>query len=210
MNSVPTIDAVFFDYGGVLAEEGYLEGLKTIARRNGLDPEAFFQTAVETIYDMEYLTGKATEAQYFELLRERTGFKETLEEIHGEILPRFQLRPWMITIVNRLKDDGRKVAILSDQTSWLNDLEQRDDFFRHFHKVFNSYYTGYHKREKASFEHAAGELDVAPECSLFIDDAARNVMLARETGMHAVHYNGKEQFLQELTGYFPQIRVDDL
>jgi hypothetical protein len=37
----PSIQAVLFDYGGVLAEEGFREGLKNIARWHGLDPEAF-------------------------------------------------------------------------------------------------------------------------------------------------------------------------
>ncbi len=33
------IKAVLFDFGGVLAEEGFREGLKSIGRKNGLDPE---------------------------------------------------------------------------------------------------------------------------------------------------------------------------
>ena len=36
------IKTVIFDFGGVLAEEGFREGLLAIARENGLDPDAFF------------------------------------------------------------------------------------------------------------------------------------------------------------------------
>ena len=36
-----TIRAVLFDYGGVLAEEGFREGLFSIARQQGLELDAF-------------------------------------------------------------------------------------------------------------------------------------------------------------------------
>jgi putative hydrolase of the HAD superfamily len=36
------IKAVLFDFGGVLAEEGFREGLKAIGVKNGLDPDDFF------------------------------------------------------------------------------------------------------------------------------------------------------------------------
>jgi hypothetical protein len=35
------IKAVVFDFGGVVAEEGFREGLKAIGRKNGLDPRVF-------------------------------------------------------------------------------------------------------------------------------------------------------------------------
>jgi hypothetical protein len=36
----PAIRAVLFDFGGVLAEEGFRIGLRAIARLNSLDPES--------------------------------------------------------------------------------------------------------------------------------------------------------------------------
>jgi putative hydrolase of the HAD superfamily len=38
------IKVVFFDFGGVLAEEGFREGLLAIARHHGLDPQEFLKT----------------------------------------------------------------------------------------------------------------------------------------------------------------------
>ena len=43
VSSSPTCPVVFlFDYGGVLAEEGFTEGLKAIAFKNGIDQDDFF------------------------------------------------------------------------------------------------------------------------------------------------------------------------
>jgi len=39
------IKATIFDFGGVLAEEGFREGLMKIAEKNGIDPLKFFRAA---------------------------------------------------------------------------------------------------------------------------------------------------------------------
>ena len=51
---------VLFDFGGVIAEEGWKEGLKVIAEANGLDESRFLQDAIDTNYATGYLLGKAT------------------------------------------------------------------------------------------------------------------------------------------------------
>jgi hypothetical protein len=35
------VKAIVFDFGGVLAEEGFKEGLKAIGKKNELDPDVF-------------------------------------------------------------------------------------------------------------------------------------------------------------------------
>jgi len=42
-----TVDAILFDFGGVLADERFRNGLLAIARRNGLNPEGFAGTGFE-------------------------------------------------------------------------------------------------------------------------------------------------------------------
>ena len=44
------IRAVVFDFGGVIAEEGFWRGLRHIAIQNGKDPDGFFNAAVELIH----------------------------------------------------------------------------------------------------------------------------------------------------------------
>ena len=56
------IKAIMFDFGGVLAEEGFREGLKAIAEKNGLDPDLFYETAKELIYESGYVTGRSDES----------------------------------------------------------------------------------------------------------------------------------------------------
>jgi putative hydrolase of the HAD superfamily len=55
-----TISIVLFDFGGVIAEEGFKAGLAAIARANGLDAPSFIQKAFEAIHSSGYVFGKAS------------------------------------------------------------------------------------------------------------------------------------------------------
>jgi len=55
------IHAVLLDFGGVLAEEGFQQGLYAIAEKFGLDRKRFFQLANEAVYNTGYVTGAASE-----------------------------------------------------------------------------------------------------------------------------------------------------
>jgi len=55
------IRVVLFDFGGVIADEGFYQGLRAIAEESGLEPEQFLRTAEELIHRTGYVTGRATE-----------------------------------------------------------------------------------------------------------------------------------------------------
>lgn len=58
------IRAVLFDFGGVLATEGFREGLAAVARSQGLDPDEFFRIAREAVYESGYITGRGDEGDF--------------------------------------------------------------------------------------------------------------------------------------------------
>ncbi|MEW6664723.1 MAG: HAD family phosphatase [Thermodesulfobacteriota bacterium] len=192
------IDVVLFDFGGVLAEEGWKEGLKVIAKANGLDESRFLQDAIDTIYATGHILGKATEGRFWSALREKTGIKGSDASLTSEIFTRFFIRDWMIDLVKKLKAQNIKVGILSDQTGMLDRLNQRYDFFRWFDHVFNSYHLGKGKRDISLFDHIARFLGTPPEKTLFIDDDPGHVDRARKKGWNAIRYVGRDSFLKEM------------
>ncbi len=187
------IRAVLFDFGGVLAEEGFREGLKAIARKNGLEPEEFYNFVTEYIFECGYLTGQTTEETFWQGLREKKGVKGTDEELRSEILDRFVLREEILQLVKELKTKGLTVAILSDQTNWLDELEKRHHFFHLFDHVFNSYHIKRSKREVQLFRDVASWMGLKPGQVLFVDDSPQNVQRATEAGMKAVVFNGIDE-----------------
>jgi putative hydrolase of the HAD superfamily len=195
------IKAVIFDFGGVLAEEGFKEGLWAIGRKNGLDPEEFRKTADELIHETGYVTGRSDEARYWEALRRKTGIAGTDRELRDEIVKRFVLRPDMIGLVKKTKERGLIAAILSDQTNWLDEIDRDTPFFHHFHSVFNSYKIKKSKRDPSVFRDICAALGVDPENALFIDDNVENIRRAANEGMKVIQFHTIDGFMREIAEY---------
>jgi HAD superfamily hydrolase (TIGR01509 family) len=201
------INAVLFDFGGVIAEEGFRNGITYIASTNSLDETEFFKTAQGLIFSSGYLTGHGSEASWWEQLRERTGIKGNDEELKATILERFVLRDWMMTLVKRLKTASVRVAILSDQTNWLDELDSKLHFFDQFERVFNSFHLGKSKNDPSLFSDVIAVMGIRPNETLFIDDTIGHVERARSIGLHAICYKGKQQFLDEMKRFFPGLSL---
>lgn len=198
--------AVIFDFGGVLAEEGFREGLAAIAGRQGLDPERLIRHGTDAVYDSGYVIGRGSEADFWALMRERTGISGDDAELSTEILMRFVIRPRMLAAVRRLRGMGIVTAVLSDQTDWLERLDARDRFFGEFDRVFNSYRLGKGKRDPSVFADAVALLGIAPHEALFVDDLPANVERARGEGVRGMLFTDEERFLTELERLLADIR----
>ncbi len=199
------IGIVLFDFGGVLAEEGFREGLQAIARLNNLDEESFVRTANNAIHACGYVVGKSSESTYWDILRETNGIRGDDVLLRNEILSRFILRGWMLDIVKKLRDARIRVGILSDQTNWLDELNDRYGFFMWFDYVFNSYHMGESKKEPTHFEDVVHILGIEAQKVLFIDDNMGNCERAAQKGLKVIHYTGRDRFMEEFGKCFPAI-----
>ncbi|HSH13823.1 MAG TPA: HAD family phosphatase [Desulfurivibrionaceae bacterium] len=198
MNTPMSPKVVLFDYGGVLAEEGFAEGLKAIAAAQGLDPGRFFSQVEKIIYDCGYVTGGNSEAGFWARVRAECGIVGGDAELTGQIQSRFVLRPGMLALVRGLKARGVRTAILSDQTDWLEQLDRRDHFLAEFDPVLNSYYLGHSKRESATFHLALQRLGVPAAQVLFVDDNGAHIGRAVALGLQVHHFADEAAFAAEL------------
>ncbi len=201
MNDV--ISAVLFDFGGVIAEEGFRDGLLEIGRRNGLDPAAFFLAVERIIADCGYLTGDAGEAVFWEAVRRESGIGGTDRELREEILRRFVLRPAMLDLADGVRRTGAVAALLSDQTNWLEEIDGATGLFRRFDAVFNSYRIRKSKRDASVFDDVCSALGVPPASALFIDDNAGHVGRAGSRGLRTVLFTTVEDLGRSLQDLRP-------
>lgn len=197
------IRTVLFDFGGVIADEGYRNGVREIARMNNLDPEDLAEKTRETLYGTGYLIGRAHEEDFWRALRARTGIQGTDMDLRAVILQRFTVRDWMLKIISWLKHEGVRLAILSDQTNWLDELEANMMIFPIFDYVFNSYHLGKSKIDRSIFPDVLKVMGADPAKSLFIDDTAGHVERAGEEGLNTILFLGREDFLTRLAVFFP-------
>ncbi len=194
----PKPEAILFDFGGVLAEEGFRNGLLSLAREQHLDENSMPAAAMRAVYESGFVLGRGTAADFWRLLRERTGLVGKDAELTQRILDGFVVRPWMMDTVANLKQRGYTIGILSDQTHWLDTLDQRYHFYQHFDYIFNSYYLGKGKQDKTLFADVAALMGIPQEVILFIDDDSGNVARARKCAYQALLYINQSQFLTEL------------
>ncbi len=192
------MDVILFDFGGVLSQEGWKKGLAAIAEAHGLSAEGLISTAADTIYETGYILGKCSEDDFWQALKRKTGIRGDNHALKAELMSRFILDERMIALVKKLKTKKMTLGILSDQTDWLDSINARFDFFRHFDFVFNSYHLGKGKRDPCLFDDIAARLKTPPEKILFIDDDPGNVARARQKGWNAMLYVDFDAFKTEL------------
>jgi putative hydrolase of the HAD superfamily len=201
------IRAVLFDFGGVIAEEGFYDGLLAIAKERGLPAEAFFRDVERIIFESGYLTGKADEKTFWNAVRKETGVTGTDEELRHEILRRFVLRPEMLAVADWVRAGGRTVAMLSDQTDWLEEINEKTGLFGHFDRVFNSFRIGKSKRDPSVFTDICRELGTAPAETLFVDDNSGHISRAASLGLATIHFTSIVLFPGQLDAAMGGARV---
>ena len=192
------IRAILFDFGGVLAEEGFRNGLVALASEQELDANHMPEQAMRAVYDSGFVLGRGTASDFWTLLRNRTGLLGEDEELTQRILSGFVVRPWIMELVGELNARGYIIGILSDQTQWLDQLDEQYCFYKSFDHIFNSYYLGKGKQDPTLFADVAAVLGLPPTEILFIDDDAGNVARARACGYQGLQYVSQQQFLTEL------------
>jgi putative hydrolase of the HAD superfamily len=109
-------------------------------------------------------------------------------------------RPEMLEAIRRIRHAGLVAAALTN--NWASDA--RDDGTRalreHFDHFFESSVLGLQKPDPRIYEHACGELRVAPQKTVFLDDIGRNLKSARVLGMRTIKVDTPEAALDELEG----------
>lgn len=198
------IKAVLLDYGGVIAEEGFRGELVAMAREQGLEPKAVLEVARYAVYDSGFVLGSGTEEAFWASMREGSGLRGSDAEMTARVLDAFILRPWLIELVRQWGNQGCITGILSDQTHWLDWLNERDQFFDAFDHVFNSYHMGKGKRDPTLFDDIAGQLALPPAGILFVDDLRSNVERAQAAGWQAVQYVDKASFEVIIEAFFQE------
>ena len=192
------IQAILFDFGGVIAEEGFQQGLYAIADRFGLDQKRFFHLANEAVYASGYVIGTGSEKDYWNEVREHSGIIATDEELRQEILSRFIPRQWLLDIIDGINQQGITTAILSDQSDWLDQLDGRYHFSQYFDAVFNSFHLGKTKRDPMIFTDTLQALKVNGTETLFVDDNIGHIDRASAAGLQTHHFNGRDRFMKKL------------
>lgn len=202
------LKAVLFDFGGVFAEEGFRNGIRKIAEKSNVDPDAAEKAAFDLVYSTGYVLGKCNEEDFWKSMKKATDITGDNDELREIILKDFVIRPWFPNIITKLREQGLTVCLLSDQTDWLDKLNDRDNFYHLFDRIFNSYYTGISKSDPGLFDDIANKLGISPEEILFVDDYHGHIERAQKKGYKTYLFVDKESFFNDLHKYFDKLNLE--
>jgi putative hydrolase of the HAD superfamily len=200
------IHNVVFDAGGVLLE---WNPPAVVAR---LYPDPAIQAQIRQYifehpdwheFDRGTLTEESAPAHFAKLSGRTHEEVRTLLRATAE-----SLRPidGTIRLLEDLAGIGVNLYLLSNMPeSTFNILVSRHAFFAHFRQLVISGKILLLKPEPAIYRHLVETTGIVPAESVFIDDLLRNVVAARESGMHAIQFTGPDQCRGELRSYLPHL-----
>jgi len=193
-----SIDAVVFDWGGVLTELPSIV-IPQVMSEIGvkpLDPKDRTNEGLTAFHRLE--RGEMTLVEYLGYARRSNPGSERLWDPNDEhfVFRRLGQRRVVVESVQTLRRAGYRTALLSNNVDeyWDGVLETLD-VAALFDVVINSAHVGYRKPEIEIYEMLLAQLDVPAERSVFLDDNSENIAGAVAAGMQVVHVTSSDQDL---------------
>jgi HAD superfamily hydrolase (TIGR01509 family) len=198
---IPDVQAVIFDWGGVIEplpqEEDVLAWERRLALETGTLPKILWGDAWRRLE-----VGAITDVEYALHVAERLGFPDGEAAFHflQEYYSSDRLNREVVDAARELRD-RYKVAVLS------NAPPNQGEFIREHHGIdvdaefdvfVSSAAVGLSKPDPEIYYLTLERLNVAPEQAIFLDDTLRNVDAARHVGLHAIQFVDPETSLATL------------
>ncbi len=199
-----TIDTIFFDWGGVIADDPGDEFLSQLLRDIGATEEE-----VETIYVTymrSFMRGEISESEYWQVLRKNYGLT-----IHDSISDEFKrwrgldVNHEVLRLADKAKAIGIQTAILSNIIEPTYNALAATGYFDRFDKTIASCKVGYAKPQEKIYDLALQEMNTTAGRSLFIDDKPRNLEPAIKMGFKTILAQNSKQTIEDISRYLNEL-----
>lgn len=184
LNSGP-VKMVMFDYGGVIAPEGFQLGILKMAQKFDISFEEMYEIAGNKAgRHSGYTAGKVGEDVYWKKIAALLDVDKDLSFCREFFLDNFQPRSDMLELIRNLSKNY-KLGLFSDQTNWIYELNKKYDFMRFFNYLCISFDKGLTKHDDGFYLLPPKEMALEPGEILLIDDKPRVIHKAATHAMKA-------------------------
>lgn len=195
------MDTIFFDWGGVIADDPGDEFLGELLLSIGAN-ETQVQEIFET-YMIRFMKGEISESEYWNELRKKYGFS-----IHDTISDEF--KNWrglekndaILSLVDEAKANGYKTALLTNVIEPTYNVLSDAGHYDRFDEVIASCKVGFAKPQIEIYELALNKLHTTAHRSVFIDDKQKNIDPAIELGFQTILAQNPRQIIHDVRTYF--------
>jgi putative hydrolase of the HAD superfamily len=209
------IDAVVFDYGGVLTTPLRVSTPLWLAA-DRITPDSFTDTMRDwlgrdaalgsPVHRLE--TGELPGAEFERVFAARLVTEDGAPVVAAGLLARLfagmTIDERMVALVGDLRAAGLRLGLLSN--SWANTYP--DELLALFDAVVISGEVGLRKPDPVIYRLVLDKLAVPAARSVFVDDAPVNVAAAIELGMHGIRHEDAEQTRAALAELIPALAKD--
>lgn len=196
-NELP-YQAIVFDFGGVVAHTDRDTVREFLTKYFEISKIA----ASNLYHDWRHAIAKGKEEQQF-WTEYAEGAKQPLAGNwleQWEVVKLSGVKPitGVLAIIDNLKQQGYRVAMLSNVTKEHAELIQKLGYYKLFHPLLLSYEIGARKPDPRAYEILLLALNLPAKKCLFIDDKLTNVRAAKNCGMDAIIFISTPQLQREL------------
>lgn len=188
---------IISDLGGVFLNRGIwlfwqcLQNLYGVPVENG---KTFFLK-----YYKQYFSGNITEEKFWTDFLKDINLNEDWKKLRQILLDLFQINKDVSVLYTKLKSNGYKMVLLSDQTKeWWPYLDKKLKVSSFFDIVIISALVGLNKPDPRLYKYALKESRSKPKEVLFIDDLEQNLIPATALKIDTILFENCKQLEKEL------------
>lgn len=193
-----TIQAVFFDLGGVIVRTEYQAPRQQLAERLGMEYDDLDRIVFGSETGRQASTGAITSQEHWKAVMKR--LKRPLEEMAsireeffaGDIIDRD-----LLNFLRALRGT-HKTGLISNAWSDLRDYLVREKMIDAFDHIIISAEVGVAKPEPGIFRIALEQAGVSPNEAVFVDDFYVNIEGCEKVGIKGIHFKDTQTALQQL------------
>ena len=196
---------IVFDFGGVVFQWRPQELLRRTLPHRAVDEAAARQLVADFFQNYQgdwgrFDRGTIEIPELAPLIAERLGFElgevqAVIDAVPGEL----QAQQETVDLLQRLHDKGHRLYFLSNMPEpYAAHLESTHEFFSRFTDGVFSSRVKLIKPEPEIFALATQRFGIDPSQTVFIDDVAANVEIARAHGWHAIQFITAKQVEADL------------
>lgn len=198
MQSSP-IQAVIFDYGGVLVQTRQQEPRAVWERQLGMAPGALTRLVHDAQVWVAAQRGVITTEAHWQTVGTTLGLTATdLTALRSAFYRGDVLNVDLLAYIERLRRAGIRLGLLSNFSTDLRAMLGQQDLLWRFDQIAISAEIGIMKPAAAAYETMLDMLELEAPVCVFVDDLPANVAAAQALGLHGIVFRDTVSCLAEL------------
>jgi FMN phosphatase YigB (HAD superfamily) len=197
-----TIKVILFDMGGVLIKTTDRQSRTKLANQFNMTYEQMDALVYGTESAKKATLGEISETDHFQFVLDQLGVPD-----YG--IDRFQREFWggdtldeeLVKFISNHNGEYRFGMLSNAMSNIRNWLNQKHGFLHLFEVTFFSAELGIAKPDPKIYLAIVNEFNVEAHEAIFIDDFTENIQIAKELGIHTIHYKTTSQTLAEINRY---------